>query len=698
MQKAFVESMKTIVKSAVERAGFDKTRNGKVIGVNSVTNTYSVKVDGIIYNNVRTVNDTTCNVGDTVKVNIPMNNPSQAYITSSILSDDSIGKKLAQATTAIDEINNNIDSIVEIMGNIYQLSIGVTYKNRTVGSQTYVDATYTAILTQDGIDVTQQHQPSEFKWYLEKTTGKTNIANARSITLSTENYLYGQAVMLEWELDEQPTLRSRVTLFNEVAVEEVAKYTTEITNGGVFVHRADGNYDVGSDWESVWAYGVKIANTVDIIKGGRIYGSFGGSYLTIGNTSENNIYMDSSGFIQLRNSSTVLADIRSGSITLGRTASSYYNVYMDTQNLYFRQGTTQLGSISSSQIILGKTNTYNTLINTSGMHVRYGTNVTVADFTSGGITLKNISGYTTFSANANAINLYTGTASNVNLASFNTSGITLRNSSGYLTFTAGQNAMNLYTGTASNVALASFSTTGLTLRNSSGTELMSVAASSLRVGDIGFWSRGTGGLLGMYIAGPSGWGDDMNLYVSGHTGYLEASNGTLHLGSSATEVVLGTSGDLFRPSDDDSTNLGTSSYRWKKVYAKSSSISTSDRKEKDILGDIDFAYDLIMSLKPIHYMWKKGDRNRTWMGFIAQDIAKWAKNKDLNLGLYTASYKDEEENPAHREYHGEIVDDKLLNWGLAYSELIAPLVQVVQDQQKTIKDLSDRISQLEQKE
>ena len=697
MQKAFVESMKTIVKSAVERAGFDKTRNGKVIGVNSVTNTYSVKVDGIIYNNVRTVNDTTCNVGDTVKVNIPMNNPSQAYITSSILSDDSIGKKLAQATTAIDEINTNIESIVEIMGSIYQLSIGVTYKNRTVGSQTYVDATYTAILTQDGVDVTQQHQPSEFRWYLEKTTGKTNIANARSVTLSTENYLYGQAVMLEWELDEQPTLRSRVTLFNEVAVEEVAKYTTEITNGGVFVHRADGNYDVGSDWESVWAYGVKIANTVDIIKGGRIYGSFGGSYLTIGNTSENNIYMDSNGFIQLRNSSTVLADIRSGSITLGRTASSYYNVYMDTQNLYFRQGTTQLGSISSSQIILGKTNTYNTLINTSGMHVRYGTNVTVADFTSGGITLKNTSGYTTFSANANAINLYTGTVSNVNLASFNTSGITLRNSSGYLTFTAGKNAMNLYTGTASNVALASFSTTGLTLRNSSGTELMSVAASSLRVGDIGFWSRGTGGLLGMYIAGPSGWGDDMNLYVSGHTGYLEASNGTLHLGSSATEVVLGTSGDLFRPSDDDTTNLGTSSYRWKKVYAKSSSISTSDRKEKDVLGDIDFAYDLIMSLKPIHYMWKKGDRNRTWMGFIAQDIAKWAKDKDLNLGLYTASYKDEEENPAHREYHGEVVDDKLLNWGLAYSELIAPLVQVVQDQQKTIKNLSNRILQLEQK-
>ena len=418
MQKAFVESMKTIVKSAVERAGFDKTRNGKVIGVNSVTNTYSVKVDGIIYNNVKTVNDTTCNVGDTVKVNIPMNNPSQAYITSSILSDDSIGKKLAQATTAIDEINTNIESIVEIMGSIYQLSIGVTYENRTVGSQTYVDATYTAILTQDGVDVTQQHQPSEFRWYLEKTTGKTNIANARSVTLSTENYLYGQAVMLEWELDEQPTLRSRVTLFNEVAVEEVAKYTTEITNGGVFVHRADGNYDVGSDWESVWAYGVKIADTVDIIKGGRIYGSFGGNYLTIGNTSENNIYMDSSGFIQLRNSSAVLADIRSGSITLGRTASSYYNVYMDTQHLYFRYGTDILTDITGGSITLGRSTAgyYSTLISSSSIKFRYNDNGTqriVGDINNSGMQLY----------------YYNSNIGNIDILSLNTNGMVLKNSS-----------------------------------------------------------------------------------------------------------------------------------------------------------------------------------------------------------------------------------------------------------------------------
>ena len=746
MQREFVESMKTIAQSAVEKAGFDKTRNGKIVGVNSITNTYSVKVDGIVYNNVKTVNDITCNKGDTVKVNIPMNNPSQAYITSSVLSDDSIGSKLAVVDEAIDQIDNKIDGIVEIMNNIYQLSISVAYDNdpNNVG---YKLVTYTALLTQDGVNVTDTHDSSEFRWYLEKTEGQQEISGspARFVRLSTKDYFYGQAIMLEWtyiytdpisEETKTAQLRSRVTLISNDAITQVAKYTTEVTSGGVFVHRADGNYDVGADWQSVWAYGVKISNTVDIIKGGQIYGSFGGSYLTIGHTSYKNIYISNDTFIQFRDGSTVLTDIRPGSITLGRTASSYYNAYMDTQSLNFRQGTTILGKITANDITLGRTSTYNTYITTGGVNLRYGT-TNLASFTTSGITLRNSSGYTTFSASANSMNLYSGQSSNINiasfgttgvtlrntsgystfyagnsgvilyngtsnyvqLASFNSSGITLKNSSGYVTFTAGANAMNLYTGTATNVALASFTTSGLTLRNSSGTECMYVTSSSLRVGDIGFWSRNTGGLLGMYIAGPAGWGDDMNLYVSGHTGYLEASNGTLHLGSSASEVVLGTNGDLFRPSDDNTTNLGTSSYRWKKVYAASSSISTSDRKEKDVLGNIDFAYDLIMSLQPIRYMWKKGDHNRTWMGFIAQDIAKWCNERNLNLGLYTASYKDEEEDDGHHDgYHGEEVDDNLLNWGLAYEELIAPLIKVVQDQQKNIDNLKRRLSQLEQKE
>ena len=164
-QNAFVQSMKTIAQSAITKAGFDKTRNGQIVGVNTVTNTYSIKVDGIIYNNVRVVNDMEYNKGDIVKVNIPMNNPSQAYISSSVLSDSSIGSKIAATQSLIDEVNKKADSIIVVMGRVYQLSINIAY-------DPYIDPTdakqywrniYTAVLTQDGVDVTDQYSSGEFE-------------------------------------------------------------------------------------------------------------------------------------------------------------------------------------------------------------------------------------------------------------------------------------------------------------------------------------------------------------------------------------------------------------------------------------------------------------------------------------------------------------------------------------------------------
>lgn len=466
MQNAFVESMKTIAKLAIDKAGFDKTRTGKIVAVNSVTNTYSVKVDGLVYNNVKTVNDSTYNVGDTVKVNIPTNNPSQSYIASSILSDESFGNKIAQATSAIDAVDQRINGIVEIMGKIYQLSISITYSTRTVGSGatavTYTDATYTAILTQDGEDVTASHSASEFNWYLEKTTGKTNVGtNVKTITLSSEQYLYGQSVILEWTYEGEVKLRARVTLFNESAVQQIAKYATEITTGGVFVHRADGVYDVGANWESPNAYGVKLAESVDIIKGGEIYGSFGGTYITIGNTSasknENNILLDNSNNkIQLRKGTTVLSEIGATSTVIGQTSSDYYNTYMDASNIYFRKGTTILGQISSSAITLGQTGStsYNTYITSNGVYLRYGT-TNLTSLTSDSMLVGKSSAYNTY-ITSNGIDFRSGstvygkiTSSNITLglaSSYNT----------YITSTAlnfRNGSTNLATFDANNIRL-----------------------------------------------------------------------------------------------------------------------------------------------------------------------------------------------------------------------------------------------------
>lgn len=145
--------------------------------------------------------------------------------------------------------------------------------------------------------------------------------------------------------------------------------------------------------------------------------------------------------------------------------------------------------------------------------------------------------------------------------------------------------------------------------------------------------------------------------------------------------------------------LGTANFRWDTIYAKNSTISTSDQKDKDILGDIPFAKQLIMSLQPKTYMWKDGDHRRTRMGFVAQDVASSCKNMNENLALFTASYIPDpelgENDPIlDQDYFGENVDDNKLIWGLSYHEFIAPMVAVIQQQQQDIDTLKQEIKLL----
>ena len=178
----------------------------------------------------------------------------------------------------------------------------------------------------------------------------------------------------------------------------------------------------------------------------------------------------------------------------------------------------------------------------------------------------------------------------------------------------------------------------------------------------------------------------------------------LTIGNEVTWLQLGCNGEWLRPNDSGTCSLGNSDYKWTKVYATNGTIQTSDRKDKDVLGDLDeeLATNLILNANPITYMWKDGDHRRTRMGFIAQEIAEECKAMNKNLALCTASFKGD---PAFsdsgpdiaRDYFGEDVDDSELTWGLAYTELIAPLVKVVQMQHDNIQQLMTRVSELEAK-
>ena len=48
-----------------------------------------------------------------------------------------------------------------------------------------------------------------------------------------------------------------------------------------------------------------------------------------------------------------------------------------------------------------------------------------------------------------------------------------------------------------------------------------------------------------------------------------------------------------------------------------------------------------------------------------------------------------------KPYDGSSIDDEKLSWGLNYNELIAPMVLMIQKQDKRIKELEERINEME---
>lgn len=198
-------------------------------------------------------------------------------------------------------------------------------------------------------------------------------------------------------------------------------------------------------------------------------------------------------------------------------------------------------------------------------------------------------------------------------------------------------------------------------------------------------------------------------------------NGTsLQLGvdtNAAAGVVL--QGGVFREAGDGSLNLGNGSHRWAVVYAKTGSINTSDRNEKNTIADIDpeQAEKLIMGLKPSTFKFNDGTSGRTHWGIISQDIEELLPQigmTDMDFAGFIKSpktedyYEDvsetvtdeetgEEKIVTRKELKTRVIEGEYV-YALRYSEFIAPLICMVQKQQKQIENLERRLSALENKE
>ena len=221
--------------------------------------------------------------------------------------------------------------------------------------------------------------------------------------------------------------------------------------------------------------------------------------------------------------------------------------------------------------------------------------------------------------------------------------------------------------------------------------------------------------------------DNINATISAQHGYsssklpqIYGNGSTLQLGvdtNAAVGVVL--QGGVFREAGDGSLNLGNGSHRWAVVYSKTGSINTSDRNEKNTIADIDpeQAEKLIMGLKPSTFKFNDGTSGRTHWGLISQDIEELLPQigmSDLDFAGFIKSpktedyYEDvsetvtdeetgEEKTVTRKELKTRTVEGEYI-YSLRYDEFIAPLICMVQKQQKQIENLERRLSALENKE
>lgn len=172
-------------------------------------------------------------------------------------------------------------------------------------------------------------------------------------------------------------------------------------------------------------------------------------------------------------------------------------------------------------------------------------------------------------------------------------------------------------------------------------------------------------------------------------------NGTyLIFGYGNSQSIQLDSSKRFMPTADNSYTLGYSGYRWKQIYAAAGSISTSDRNAKKDITELDNqSYDFVMGLKPSRYRFIENDSNRIHYGLIAQDVEELLGN----LGIATSDFAGFVKSPkvqVDESTRKETVIDGEYEYGLRYEEFIAPIIKVLQMQDKKIKNLDNMVTHL----
>ena len=170
-------------------------------------------------------------------------------------------------------------------------------------------------------------------------------------------------------------------------------------------------------------------------------------------------------------------------------------------------------------------------------------------------------------------------------------------------------------------------------------------------------------------------------------------HGQLHQDGKAV-VTTSNGGTIFRAAEVRGNNvvtLGSSTYKWTRLWAVQGTISTSDRNEKTNIEPLDERYEkLFMDLKPKMFNWKnftnKDHHDRRHCGLIAQDVEDATYANGLSPELFAAVCKDNLEKPTE--------DGRNWSYGLIYSELHGLEIHMIQKNIAETFELKSQIMSL----
>lgn len=147
------------------------------------------------------------------------------------------------------------------------------------------------------------------------------------------------------------------------------------------------------------------------------------------------------------------------------------------------------------------------------------------------------------------------------------------------------------------------------------------------------------------------------------------------------------------PISDNTISLGSSSKRWRTVYATNGTIQTSDANDKTNITPLNYGIETIQKMNPIRFKWKNesylnytipNEKRELKLGFLAQDL-----QQIIPEVVYDYSWLPK--NEAEKDQYIKVKNEYL---GVNYEELLAVLVKAKQEQQLELEKLEQETAEL----